>query len=229
MCSAIKNPGWMVLALAIATGGCYSATGPAPGDTVEQEKFWTSAPEDVRIEELWQEMSQTCPLAHPAEVAAVAGVAVRYGELIRDEYQLTRPPEYNNVAIALGLKDKPGRCYELADDLYIRLRAMRLRTLQLHRAIAKEGHPTDEHNVVIVTDIGKPIDTGIVVDLWRYAGKVRFIPVAEDHHQWKERPITATPPAELVKDDAAVGGDAISPSAASGDGETPLSQRAHAE
>jgi hypothetical protein len=158
-------------------------------------------------------------------------VVVRYGELIRDEYQLTRPPEYNNLIIALGLKDKRGRCYELADDLYIRLRAMRLRTLQLHRAISRPGHPTDEHNVVVITDPGKPIETGIVVDLWRYAGKVRFIPVAEDrHHHWLERAITAKPPAQLVTGEGMPIGAAASAAArgagGAGDGETPISQRA---
>jgi hypothetical protein len=226
-----KTPVWIVLVFAaLAGGGCYPASGPAPGDSVAQERFWTGAPEDVRIEALRLEISETCPQAHPAEVAKVAGTVVRYGDLIRDDYQLTRPPEYNNVLIAWGLKDKPGRCYELADDLYIRLRAMRLRTLQLHRAISKEGHPTDEHNVVVVTDIGQPIETGIVLDLWRYAGKVRFLPVAADHnHQWKERPITATPPAELVKDETTAAGEATPASGALPDGETPLSQRAHAE
>jgi hypothetical protein len=201
----MRDSAWTVLMLAVLTGGCYSATGPAPGDTVEQERFWTGASVDERIEELTREMLATCPQANPAEVAAVAGTAVRYGELIKEEYQLTRPPEYNNVVVALGLKDKPGRCYELADDLYIRLRAMRLRTLQLHRAISKEGHPTDEHNVVVMTDLGKPIETGMVLDLWRYAGKIRFLPVAEDYnHQWKERPVTAQPPPELVKEDGAM-------------------------
>jgi hypothetical protein len=192
-----------VVVVVLCAGGCYPATGPAPGDTAEQEQFWTTQPQDVRIEALRREMLQTCPRADPAEVAAVAGVAVRYGELLRHEYDLTRPPEYNNVAVAWGLKPgKRGRCYELADDLYIRLRAMRLRTLELHRAISKEGHPTDEHNVVVVTDPGEPIETGILLDIWRYAGKIRFIAVAKDHHhQWKERPITAKPPAELISDD----------------------------
>jgi hypothetical protein len=197
---------FLFVAAALGSGGCYSATGPAGDDTVAQEQFWTTQPEDVRVEAMRRETAETCPLADPAEVAAVAEASVRYGELLRHEYELTRPVEYNNLAIWLGLKNKRGRCFELADDLYIRLRALRLRTLQLHRAIAKEGHPIDEHNVVIVTDAGKPIDTGIVVDLWRYAGKVRFIAVARDTgHQWTERPITATPPAELVIDDLTPG------------------------
>jgi hypothetical protein len=190
------------VAVALTAGGCYPATGPAPGDTPEQEQFWTAQPEDVRIDALAREMRGTCPRAYGYEIDAVAAVTIRYGGLLRDEYGLSRPPEYNNVAIALGLKHKRGRCFELADDLYIRLRALRLSTLELHRAISKEGHLTDEHNVVIVTDVGRPIGTGIVLDLWRYAGKARFIAVAKDHqHEWKERPITAPPPPELVVDD----------------------------
>jgi hypothetical protein len=200
--AAVRNRLLLLALLTLHCGGCYSATGPAPGDTVEQERFWTGQSEDVRIEALRREMTRTCPQADPAEVEAVAGVAVRYAELLRDENDLTRPPEHNNLAIVFGLKNKRGLCFELADDLYIRLRAMRLRTLQLRRAIAKEGHPTDEHNVVVVTDVGKPLASGIVLDAWRYAGKLRFLAVAADHHhKWKERPITATPPAQLVTDD----------------------------
>lgn len=193
--------------IAFSAGGCYSATGPAGADTVEQERFWTAERYDVRIEALRREMLETCPLADPDEVADVAAVAVRYGEVLRDEYDLTRPVEHNNLAIVFGLKNKRGLCFQLADDLYVRLRAMRLATLQLRRAISSEGHPIDEHNVVIVTDLGKPIDAGLVLDLWRYAGKVRFISVAADRgHKWRERPITAPPPARLVRDDIASAG-----------------------
>ena len=203
-------PGLLLLCVvAMVSGGCYSATGPAGEDTVEQEQFWTTERFDVRIEALRREMRETCPLADPDEVAEVAAVTVRFGEVLRDEYDLTRPVEHNNLAIVFGLKNKRGLCFHLADDLYVRLRAMRLKTLQLHRAISSEGHPIDEHNVVIVTDIGKPIGTGIVLDLWRYAGKVRFISVAADHgHKWKVRPITARPPAQLVVDDTAPAGAA---------------------
>src|SRR5436305_939534 len=88
---------FVLVPVLLTCGGCYSATGPAPGDTAEQERFWTTAPEDVRVEALRLEMRQTCPRADAGEVAKVAGVTVRYGELLRDEYELTRPPEYNNV------------------------------------------------------------------------------------------------------------------------------------
>jgi len=38
---------------------------------------------------------------------------------------------------------------------------------------------------------------------------VRFIAAAKDHqHPWKERPVTARPPAELVKDDVTPGREA---------------------
>lgn len=194
------GPVVLILALLPLCGGCYSATGPAPGDTDAQHDFWTGASESARVAALRHELTVCCPRADPAEVDAVAGVGIRYGELLADEYGLSRPPEYHNLAVRLGLKPR-GLCFELADDLYVRLRAMRLRTLDLHRVQAAAGHPTEEHNCVVVTDRGAAMSTGVVIDLWRYAGKTRFLAVATDHHRWHELQ-TPPPPDALMVDDA---------------------------
>jgi hypothetical protein len=129
----------------------------------------------------------------------VAAVAVRYGERLREEYGLTRPVEWNNLLIRCGIK-KRGLCFELADDLFCRLRAMRLQTLDLHQGRAYVGDLIYEHNCVVVTDRGKPFKTGEVLDLWRYAGKLRWMSVAEDSHPWEKRQ-TLPPPPELIVDD----------------------------
>src|SRR5687768_15166169 len=81
----------MLPLLAVGAVGCSSPTGPAPGDTQAQHDFWTKQPADVREETLREDLARTCPAASPAEVAAVAAVAVRYGERLREEYGLTRP------------------------------------------------------------------------------------------------------------------------------------------
>ncbi|HEX8911017.1 MAG TPA: hypothetical protein VF796_01560 [Humisphaera sp.] len=194
-------------ALALLAGGCFSPTGPAEGDTEAQERFWTQAPEADRVDALRREILEACPTADPAEAADVAGVCIRYGQVLGDEYGLFRPIEYNNLAVFFGLK-KRGLCYELADEMYVRLRAMKLRTLALHRVTANADHPVDEHNVVVLTDRfvtfepGQSVTKGVVVDAWRYAGKLRFIAVAKDHqHDWKKRAVTAPPPADLIVDD----------------------------
>jgi len=185
--------------------GCYSSTGPAKGDTEAQERFWTQAPIEKRIEALQSVLHRACPAANPAEVAEVAGVTIRYGERLIDDYDLSRPPEYHNIAVRLGLK-KRGLCFELADDLYVRLRGMQLRTLDLHQAYTQRGHLTEEHNCVIVTDKGKPMHTGVVLDLWRYAGKARFVAVANDHHEWTRRAVAPPPPTLVIDDTVPAGG-----------------------
>jgi hypothetical protein len=186
----------LIAAAALLSGGCANPVGPAWDDTPSQHDLWTKAPEAKRIETLRRELAATCPRADPDEVAAVAGVAVRYGELVRYEYGLFRPVEVNNILIQMHLKRR-GLCFQLADDLFCRLRAMQLRTLDLHQGQAAVGHLTEEHNCVVVTDKGKPFRSGMVLDLWRYAGKLRWITVAQDTHDWRERP-TLPPPAKLV-------------------------------
>lgn len=181
-------------ALALSCCSCYSATGPAGEDTADQERFWTAEPESVRIAALRGEIRRTCPLADAGEVDEAAAATIRFGEGLREAYALSRPPEHNNVAILFGLSRQRGLCYHLADELYAHLRAMGLSTLQLRRVVSSQGHPLHEHNVVVMTDVGQPIATGLVLDPWRYAGKVRFIPVAEDHgHEWKLKPTKGEP------------------------------------
>ena len=51
-----------------------------------------------------------------AEAAHCADLAVKYSELLRDNYHITKPIEMNNIAVNLGLK-KRGLCYQLADDM----------------------------------------------------------------------------------------------------------------
>jgi len=186
----------LLMLLGGIAGGCANPVGPAWDDTVPQHELWTQAPEDFRIDTLRQDLTRVCPKADPEEVAAVAAAAIRFGERVRVEYGLFRPVEINNILIQMGLKRR-GLCFELADDLFCRLRAMELKTLDLHEGQAAVGNVTEEHNCVVVTDKGAAFESGMVLDAWRYAGKLRWLAVTEDSHDWKERP-TKPPPAQLV-------------------------------
>src|SRR4051812_13833079 len=103
----------LLISLLLVGTGCYSKTGPAPGDTEAQERFWTQEPVGVREDALRWELQNACPNADRAEIAEVAGVTVRYGELLASEYNLSRPPEYHNIAVRMGI-EKRGLCFELA-------------------------------------------------------------------------------------------------------------------
>jgi hypothetical protein len=119
---------------------------------------------------------------------------------VRHEYGLFRPVELNNILIQIGLKRR-GLCFQLADDLFCRLRGMDLKTLDLHEGQAAVGDLIEEHNCVVVTDKGKPFHTGMLLDAWRYAGKLRWMSIADDtQHDWKERPVQP-PPEKLVQPD----------------------------
>jgi hypothetical protein len=192
---------FLLLVLGGIAGGCANPVGPAWDDTIPQHELWTKAPEDFRIDTLRSDLQRVCPKADPEEIAAVAGAAIRFGERVRVEYGLFRPVEINNILIQMGLKRR-GLCFQLADDLFCRLRAMELKTLDLHEGQAAVGDLIEEHNCVVVTDKGAPFQSGIVLDAWRYAGKLRWLPLSEDTHDWKERP-TKSPAGDLVFPDYA--------------------------
>jgi hypothetical protein len=178
------------LALVFLTGGgCIIAdpNGPAPGDTLAQEALWVRKPQPDRILALRQKLMALAPDVSPDDADDLAGTAVRYSEQLARRYEMTRPIEFHNVMVNMGLR-KGGLCYQLADEMFIKLRDMNLYSFDLYRAIADKDDIWHEHNTVVVTARGRPFETGVVLDPWRYAGKLRFIRVAEDHHPWKIRP-----------------------------------------
>ena len=180
----------LLLALASATGGgCIIAdpNGPAPGDTAAQEALWTRRPEPDRILSLRQQLITLGPDINPDDADDLAVAAVQYAEELARQYEMARPIEFHNVMVNLGLR-KGGLCFQLADDMFVHLRDMNLQSFDLYRAIADKDDLWHEHNTVVVTARDRPFETGVVLDPWRYAGKLRFIRVAHDHHPWKIRP-----------------------------------------
>jgi hypothetical protein len=74
-----------------------------------------------------------------------------------------------------------------------RLDALKLQTLELHWAEAFSG-TLSEHNVIVVTGRGQPFAQGILLDNWRYSGRLAWGPIRGDlHYQWSENQ------AELVR------------------------------
>jgi hypothetical protein len=179
------------LALCLCGGCIADPNGPAPGDTAAQERLWTHTPQPDRILTLRQDLLSLGPEVASDDADELAGVAVRYAERLAADYGMSRPIELHNVMVNMGLR-KGGLCYQLADDMFVRVRDMKLKSFDLYRAIADKDDIWHEHNTVVVTARGRPFETGIVLDPWRYAGKLRWIRVAADHHPWKIRPIAGS-------------------------------------
>ena len=157
------------------------------------------APNDQRVAALAQEFRALGPSVSTEEATRVAKVAVHYSEDLADWFRMVRPVELHNVMVNMGLR-KGGLCFEMSECMLAELREMPLRTLTFRRAIAWKGDLWNEHNSVVVTAVGKPFESGVVLDAWRNAGRLRWAPVRLDHYPWQPKP---DPPGEVAAQTAA--------------------------
>jgi hypothetical protein len=118
------------------------------------------------------------PSVNPEEARRVAFVAYTTGRQLAAEWRMVWPPTVQSFLINIGAR-KAGHCYQYANELLLRLDALKLRTLELHWAECAPGE-FDEHNVIAVTARGQPFDQGIVLDNWRHSGRLVWGPVKGD-------------------------------------------------
>lgn len=122
-----------------------------------------------------------------AELAAVT--AQTYSLELAREYRVVRPAIFHNVLVNLGVR-KRGLCFQWADDLTAKLQSLNLRTLQLHRGVARLD-TRREHSSVVLTAPGQAFDEGVVLDAWRHSGRLFWGNVKQDHYPWKEVEVVA--------------------------------------
>ena len=94
------------------------------------------------------------------------------------------PPSLQNVLVNLGMR-KRGLCFQWAEDLLVRLDALKLTTLELHWAEAYAG-TWRERNCVVVTAKDQPFQQGIILDCWRHSGHLCWSALETDHYPWVE-------------------------------------------
>lgn len=103
-------------------------------------------------------------------------------------FQMTSPPQYHNFLVNVGLKEK-GLCYHWSDTLYKHFNKQDYLSFEFHLMGVSIGEYWHEHNSLVVGTKGKKIEEGIVIDPWRYSGKLYFSKVKEDaKYQWQHRP-----------------------------------------
>src|SRR5438045_1656442 len=125
------------------------------------------------------------PIVSPDEARRVAFTAYTTGRQLAVEWRMVWPPTVQSFLIQIGAR-KAGHCYQYANELLLRLDALKLRTLELHWAECDPG-TFDEHNVIAVTARRQPFDQGIVLDNWRHSGRLVWGPVKGDPpFRWEE-------------------------------------------
>jgi hypothetical protein len=128
---------------------------------------------------------QLSPSVNPDEARRVAFTAYTTGRQLAAEWRMVQPATMQSFLINVGAR-KAGHCFQYANELLLRLDALKLRTLELHWAECAPGN-FDEHNVIAVTARGQRFEQGILLDNWRNSGRLVWGPVKGDPpFRWEE-------------------------------------------
>jgi hypothetical protein len=142
---------------------------------------------DIAAEaQLRTKLAMLSPTVRVDEAERLAMCAYKTSRRLAREYRVVFPPALNNVLINTGGR-KRGLCYHWTEDLLHQLDALKLETLELHWGEAF-ARTFSENNGVVVTAKGQPFRQGIVLDAWRYQGRLYWGPVRKDPegYPWKE-------------------------------------------
>jgi hypothetical protein len=125
------------------------------------------------------------PNVDPEEARRVAQTAYTTGRDFKREWGVTWPPGFHNFLVNTGAK-KGGLCFQWAEKLLLRLAEQKWETVEFHWAESFE-RSLSEHNVIVVTAKGQHFSRGILLDNWRYGGRLVWGAVIDDpHYQWHE-------------------------------------------
>jgi hypothetical protein len=155
----------------------------SPADARKKEpEFATSANDPAlrgAIAALWP------TLVDPEEAQRVTQIAYTTGRDFKREWGVTWPPGFHNFLVNTGAR-KGGLCFQFAEKLLLRLAEQKWETVEFHWAESFE-RSLSEHNVIVVTAKGQHFSRGIILDNWRYGGRLVWGPVIDDpHYQWHE-------------------------------------------
>lgn len=121
----------------------------------------------------------------PEEAARLAAIAYTTGRDLKKEWKVIWPPGLQNFLVNTKQR-KGGLCFQFAERLLLRLAEQKWDTLEFHWAESFERSPA-EHNVILVTAKGQPFSRGIILDNWRYGGRLVWgFAVDDPHYQWHE-------------------------------------------
>ncbi|NSY38620.1 hypothetical protein [Leisingera sp. ANG59] len=149
-----------------------------------------SAPTATRsdVEELSLALQSMDPQVDPAEARRAAEIAYSYSAKLAEQYDVTTSPIIHNTLVNSGVKAR-GVCVHYAEDMQARLNQENFRTLTMLRAIAEpKSDFRIDHSTAVIAAKGDGIYEGIVLDPWRYGGKLYWSATTEDpRYDWEPR------------------------------------------
>ena len=156
--------------------GC-GAPLPEPGVALERDRV-----------DLTRALLALGPDVDASEARRLADIAYDYPLQLARIYEIEDAPIVHNQKVNDGLKSR-GLCYHWAEDMQTRLAREGFRSIEIRRGIspARPLFPF-EHSSIIAVAPGQPLQSGLLLDPWRYAGALYWLPVADDRmHRWQPR------------------------------------------
>ena len=152
-----------------------------PADGPEQ-------PSQTQINELTNAILSLGPNIDPAEAARAASVSYNYPLELAKLYKVSDSALIHNIKVNRGTRPR-GLCWHWAQDMETRLAAEQFQTLDLHRAIGNsEVALRIDHSTVIISAKGGTMNSGLVLDPWRYGGRLFWgNPVVDTKYDWISR------------------------------------------
>ena len=136
------------------------------------------ARDERSIKKLRDALVALAPSVDPGEAELLSVTAHTASRDCAREYRLVLSPIFQNFLIQIGKRQR-GWCGHYARDIGERLKALRLKTLVLHWGAAFAG-TLDESNCLVVTARNQPFEDGIVIDGWRWGGRLFWSPLKKD-------------------------------------------------
>lgn len=122
------------------------------------------------------------------EARRAAEIAYAYTAQLAVEYEIEDPPLVHNAKVNAGVKPR-GLCWHWAEDMERRLEAEGFRTLDVERAIANAFNPVlIDHSTAVIVARGDGFADGIVLDPWRYGGRLFWDQTVDDtRYGWMDQ------------------------------------------
>jgi starvation-inducible outer membrane lipoprotein len=162
-----------LMMLVMTLAGC--ATAPAPDGNHEV----------TRLAHAIQSLDET---VDPEEARRAAEIAYTHSSALARQYNVTTTPIIHNALVNTGAKER-GICVHYAEDMQARLNQEGFRTLTMLRAIAEPRNEFRiDHSTAVIAPAGDDIYGGIVLDPWRYGGRLYWSETSKDpRYDWEPR------------------------------------------
>jgi hypothetical protein len=174
----------LVLIIVSVGSGCATARRDGPGFAVE-------APAAQRVAALAGALVALAPAgaggegAVRVEATRIAAVALATTDELRAKWRPIGPALLNNMLVNMRYRPR-GLCYEWTNDLLEPLEGLGLAGFELHWGTSFWGDRLKEHNAIVITARGRPFGEGLVLDAWRFGGRLVWVRVREDEqYPWR--------------------------------------------